>query len=67
MKKIHIPSSPFMEENHCSALISTKARVLPPVETAGLGPGDVTALRERVRDAIAAARMELRERLDAEG
>jgi 1-acyl-sn-glycerol-3-phosphate acyltransferase len=43
------------------------ARVLPPVETAGLGPGDVTALRERVRDAIAAARMELRERLDAEG
>jgi hypothetical protein len=37
--------------------------VLPPVETAGLGAGDVAALRERVRDAIIAARSELQREL----
>jgi 1-acyl-sn-glycerol-3-phosphate acyltransferase len=40
-----------------------EARVLPPVETAGLGAGDVAALRERVRDAIIAARSELQREL----
>ncbi len=36
-----------------------EARVLPPVETAGLTQADVPALRERVRALIAAARDEL--------
>jgi 1-acyl-sn-glycerol-3-phosphate acyltransferase len=40
------------------------ARVLPPVETTGLRHADVPELRERVRDAIAEARAELRARLD---
>jgi len=31
------------------------ARVLEPIPTAGLGPGDVAALRDRARDAITAA------------
>jgi hypothetical protein len=35
------------------------ARVLPPVETAGLTLDDVPALRERVRDMIAEARAAL--------
>jgi 1-acyl-sn-glycerol-3-phosphate acyltransferase len=39
-------------------------RVLPPIETTGLGPADVKALRERVRTAIDAARRELRAELD---
>jgi 1-acyl-sn-glycerol-3-phosphate acyltransferase len=34
-------------------------RVLEPVETAGLGPADVPALRDRVRDTIERARREL--------
>lgn len=36
-----------------------EARVLPPVETAGLGLADVPALRERVRAMIAEARAQL--------
>jgi 1-acyl-sn-glycerol-3-phosphate acyltransferase len=39
------------------------ARVLEPVETAGLSEGDVAELRDRVRDQIVAARDELRSRL----
>jgi 1-acyl-sn-glycerol-3-phosphate acyltransferase len=35
------------------------ARVLPPVETVGLGPDDVAALRDRVRAMIAEARASL--------
>ncbi|HJX86384.1 MAG TPA: hypothetical protein VJ277_02385, partial [Gemmatimonadales bacterium] len=34
-------------------------RVLEPVDTAGLGPEDVPALRDRVRDVIERARREL--------
>lgn len=40
------------------------ARVLEPVETTGLSIGDVPELRERVRDSIAAARYELKARLE---
>jgi 1-acyl-sn-glycerol-3-phosphate acyltransferase len=39
------------------------ARVLEPVETAGLTIDDLPALRDRVRDSIAAARDELKARL----
>jgi 1-acyl-sn-glycerol-3-phosphate acyltransferase len=39
------------------------ARVLEPVETTGLTMNDVPALREMIRDRIAAARSELHERL----
>ncbi len=38
-------------------------RVLEPVSTAGMGPDDVAALRERVRHLIDSARSELREQL----
>ena len=41
-------------------------RVLPPVETRGMTVTDVPALRERVRDAIAAARAQIQDRLDSE-
>jgi 1-acyl-sn-glycerol-3-phosphate acyltransferase len=44
-----------------------EARVLPPVETAGLGLGDVPALRERVRVLIDAARRELWREMGIEG
>jgi 1-acyl-sn-glycerol-3-phosphate acyltransferase len=37
--------------------------VLAPVETAGLTPDDVPALKDRVRDTIAAARERLARRL----
>jgi len=40
------------------------ARVLEPVETAGMTPADVPALRDEVRARIAAAQRELRVRLD---
>lgn len=40
-----------------------EARVLPPVETAGLDPADADALREQVRAMIAAGRAELRREL----
>lgn len=40
------------------------ARVLPPVETTGLGPGDVEPLKQRVRDMILAARAELQKELE---
>ena len=41
--------------------MTTEARlhVLPPVQTTGLGPQDVPMLREKVRDAMAAARQAL--------
>ena len=42
------------------------ARVLEPIETAGMTLDDVPALRDRVRDRISAARDELRARLQAE-
>jgi 1-acyl-sn-glycerol-3-phosphate acyltransferase len=42
------------------------ARVLEPIETEGLTLDDVPALRDRVRDRIAAARDELRARLRLE-
>jgi len=38
-------------------------RVLPPIETTGMGPRDVPALRNRVREQIDAARRELRDEL----
>ncbi|HEU4533769.1 MAG TPA: lysophospholipid acyltransferase family protein [Polyangiaceae bacterium] len=38
------------------------ARVLAPISTEGLGPDDVPALRDRTRDALAAALRELRAR-----
>jgi 1-acyl-sn-glycerol-3-phosphate acyltransferase len=34
-------------------------RVLEPVDTAGLGPADVPAIRDRVRDMIELARRDL--------
>jgi 1-acyl-sn-glycerol-3-phosphate acyltransferase len=39
-------------------------RVLEPIETAGMGPRDVPALRNRVRALIDAARRELRDELE---
>jgi hypothetical protein len=39
-------------------------RVLEPIETAGLTPADVTALKERVRDIISKARDEIAADLD---
>jgi 1-acyl-sn-glycerol-3-phosphate acyltransferase len=39
-------------------------RVLDPIETAGMGPRDVPALRNRVRALIDAARRELRDELE---
>lgn len=42
------------------------ARVLPPVETHGLTEADVPALRDRVRELIAATRDELKRELRAE-
>jgi 1-acyl-sn-glycerol-3-phosphate acyltransferase len=42
---------------------TAEARVLPPVETAGLGLGDVERLRERVREMIVLARAELQREL----
>jgi len=58
---------------HCMAAGSmvvrparAEARVLAPVETTGLGPGDVEALREQVRTLIIAARAELRRELQLE-
>ena len=42
-------------------------RVLEPVETAGLGPGDVPALRDRVRRMIEEARADIRRELGIEG
>jgi 1-acyl-sn-glycerol-3-phosphate acyltransferase len=43
-----------------------EVRVLPPIETEGLTIDDAPGLRERVRDIIAAARVELRRDLAAE-
>lgn len=40
------------------------ARVLEPVETAGMTQSDVPALRDRVRDMIAEARLDLMQRLE---
>lgn len=40
-----------------------EVRVLEPIETTGMGPGDVDALRERVRDLIIATREQLRREL----
>jgi hypothetical protein len=40
-------------------------RVLEPIETTGLTPDDVPALKERTRALIAAARDELAAELDA--
>jgi 1-acyl-sn-glycerol-3-phosphate acyltransferase len=39
---------------------NAEARVLAPIETVGLGPDDVEALKQRTRDAIVAARVEMR-------
>jgi 1-acyl-sn-glycerol-3-phosphate acyltransferase len=44
-----------------------EARVLEPVETTGMGLGDVAALRDDIRARIAAARAELRSQLQASG
>ena len=41
------------------------ARVLEPVETTGLTEADVPALRDRVREQMAAAREDLKQRLEA--
>lgn len=49
--------------NHARAI----ARVLEPVETAGMTIDDVPELRDRVRDSIAAARDQLKARLYEEG
>jgi len=43
-----------------------KARVLPPIPTAGMGPDDVSTLRDRTRDIIDAARHELQHELAAD-
>jgi len=43
-----------------------RARILEPIETAGLGIEDVAALRERTRDRIALAAEELRDELGIE-
>jgi hypothetical protein len=43
-----------------------KARVLAPIPTAGLTKEDVPALRDRVREMIAAARRELQRELAAD-
>lgn len=43
------------------------ARVLEPVETTGLTIDDVPEIRERIRDSIAAARDDLKARLDSGG
>ncbi|HKT59727.1 MAG TPA: lysophospholipid acyltransferase family protein [Gemmatimonadales bacterium] len=43
---------------------TAEVRVLEPIETAGLTPADVPALKERVRDLIAAARDQIARDLD---
>lgn len=41
---------------------NARARILPPIQTKGLGPADVGLVRDQARDAIYAARAELRSR-----
>lgn len=46
---------------------TAEVRVLEPIETAGMGPGEVAALRDRVRTLIGETRDELLAELAAEG
>jgi 1-acyl-sn-glycerol-3-phosphate acyltransferase len=56
----HAMAKDSMRFNRARAIV----QVLEPIETEGLGPEDVAALRDRVRDQIAAARAELLRELE---